>query len=449
MPNRNPNPEPADYGDPFELTIRSEAIREANDCRANSPAAITARIADIDAELDATAAELNGDPAATAEGQATAAKIVLLDARRRGAVEALEEAQASPAAGPVHWSPLHDGESAEQRALNRRASLSNYISASIADRAPKGAEAELSASYQLPETHTPWSALAPRSEPLAADAPTTLPGTGTETREDPYVSRVFAGSVVELLGIDRRMIPFGELSVPVVSSGVNPAILAKGGDKDAEALTVTFAKLEPHRLGANFLWRIEDAMRSPNLEDALRVDLSQAIAEATSARVLNGDGTAPDISGLFHLLADPGTAAANVLDFPLTVALASGAVDGKHAQNIAQVAVLVGTKTYEKAASVFQANGTASGADYLAEMSMGIRASSLITAPASNVQQGIAYRAGVMGGNAVLGVWEGLQFIRDPYSKASSGELRLTANFLFDFALTRADAYKQIDAKLA
>ena len=54
-----------------------------------------------------------------------------------------------------------------------------------------------------------------------------------------------------------------------------------------------------------------------------------------------------------------------------------------------------------------------------------------------------------MGGNAVLGVWEGLQFIRDPYSKASSGELRLTANFLFDFALTRADAYKQIDAKLA
>ena len=47
-------------------------------------------------------------------------------------------------------------------------------------------------------------------------------------------------------------------------------------------------------------------------------------------------------------------------------------------------------------------------------------------------------------GSAVAAVYDAGQLIRDPYSDADSGEVRLTLNYLWDFQIPRSANFKRI-----
>ena len=349
-----------------------------------------------------------------------------------------------------------DAEEAEIRALVERAELRRYIGAAIQGRSVDGAESELSAARDLPDGSVPWEAIAPRStdrgaarvEERAGDAATVLPATGPPVMEKDYVGRVFAGGTSSYLGVRIDTVESGEASYFTLGSpSAIPATVAAGAVKDAEAAALTGIVCEPHRLTAAYTMRVEDLARSLRLEDALRMDLSGALTEALDKAVLNGDGA---VDGLFDTIADPAAALATVAVMGDFVAASAGGVDGRYARNLLAVRTLVGPLAYGLAASKFTSTGDTTGADYLIRRSGGFQTSALIPAVASGLEQAILSRVGTPG-NALVAIWQGLSFsvIRDEFTRASTGEVRLQAIALYDFKVLRAAGFKRIQFRVS
>ena len=351
------------------------------------------------------------------------------------------------------------GETGARDRLADKAELRAYVVAAMNQAELPAREAELSSAFGLSGARSvPWAVIAPKREPRwyrslpdkegRADASTSLGAIGPEVIEDKYLARVFAGSIIDYLAIRTIPISFGERSIPVLTAGVSPEVKAKAAAKDAEPGTVSFAVLSPKRASAAYVFSLEDLARSPELESALRMDLAAALTETISNQVLNGDGTAPNVDGLLSKLTDPAAPGA-VVTYDTALAVAAGGVEGKHARNLREVRTLLGTASYSKMASTIHAGNGYAATDYLDGLSGGVMATALMPAAASNVQQGILALTAV-GGNGALGIWNGVQLtIRDEYSKANTGEIRLTANALIDFEVTRAAGFKQVAFQLA
>lgn len=362
---------------------------------------------------------------------------------------------------------VEDGEPAEIRALVRRAELRGYMTAAAAGRdvAPASAEAELRAAIfgdtarEFAGVAVPWAALAPERQAEArADAATSLPGnitTSVSLMQRSYIPRVFAGGVTDFLGVSMDSVGAGEVSHLVLSAGVSPEQKAEGAGKDAEAATIAATVLEPTRLTAGYLFRVEDMARSRGLEPALRADLAAAMRSRMDYYVLRGDGDAPEPSGFLDdtsgSLAAPTDTQAALPTFAETVGFAADAIDGLYAPMMSDVHTLMGPSAYAVAAKTFTPNGDISAATYLSRQAGGLRSTAHMPAPADvsgkDYEQAVIARRGV-GRNAVAAVWEGLELIRDPYSGAAKGQVALRAIALWDFAILRAAAFKRIRVRV-
>ena len=124
-------------------------------------------------------------------------------------------------------------------------------------------------------------------------------------------------------------------------------------------------------------------------------------------------------------------------------------VDGNLAAMVGDVRLLVGAQTYRHASSVYRGAATdESAGEAVARMSGGLRVSAHMAAPDADVQEGIAARAW-MATHSVAPIWEGVTLIPDEITKASSGEIVLTAVMLYGFALLRQDGFNRRSFKLA
>lgn len=305
----------------------------------------------------------------------------------------------------------------------------------------------------------PWSALAGRAErprdmaPAGtvegrADVASSLPATGVQVGERDFVGRVFAGGAAAFLGVRFDTVPVGEASYFVLTAGATPESKAAGAVKDAEAATMTGVVMEPHRLSAAYTLRIEDIARSMRYEPGLRRDLMQAASEKMDNIVLNGEADGPD--GLHDVIDDPAAAGAAVPTRAKAVKLATEGVDGLYARNLREVRTLLGDESYRVIASLFTDQAETSAADYLLTNSGGLAASALMPDAKNNVQQGVIARVGVMG-NAVAAVWDmaAMTIVRDEYTRANRGEVRLQLNMLWDFRVLRSDGFKRINVRIA
>ena len=76
--------------------------------------------------------------------------------------------------------------------------------------------------------------------------------------------------------------------------------------------------------------------------------------------------------------------------------------------------------------------------------------SNRLAAPAGDIQQAVAMRTQSPDRTAIVPIWNGVEAIRDEKSDARKGEIIVTLFALVGgVVLTRADAYKQVDFKLA
>ena len=182
--------------------------------------------------------------------------------------------------------------------------------------------------------------------------------------------------------------------------------------------------------------------------------------------MINGDGSAPNLAGMFQRLTDPTTAPTAVADFDTFVGAFAGGIDGLWASTVQDVAVVCGVETYRLSAQTFRDIATAdlgdmAFSDYAMAKYGGWWTNTRMPDPATfmtvdNVQQAILYRKGrsMMGGSmgmrtAVCPHW-GEVSIDDVYSGSAQAERYFTMHVLLgDVILVQPDAYAQVSFQVA
>lgn len=262
----------------------------------------------------------------------------------------------------------------------------------------------------------------------------------TATR--PIFDRLFPASVAARLGVNSISIPQGSVEYPVTTQGASAAwATSEGGNVgSAVAFQTTEATLSPdHTLGTQMrISRKAAKQGGPGLETAIRRDMAAAIGAALDLAILTGDGEDGVPEGLLEEATGTGTWAAtwatvraevvafmeaNAISDPQSVRMAItpamwAALDGAYVLEGDPQAGLAGPAMTE-----------------WQRLTGGVGAPALATQLPANTAL-LAVTAGGLS-PAYLGIWGGLDVIRDPYSDAHSGGLRLTGLLTVDLVVPR------------
>ena len=326
--------------------------------------------------------------------------------------------------------------------------LRNYIAAAVEGRQVSGAEKELLEERNLigVDGIIPWEAIAPRETEQRADAETSVAAAALGSTQMNILPRIFNRTGASHLGVMMPMVSRGDAVYSVLTGGDAGAIKAQGVEHDAVAAVFTGQTIKPTRLTARYVIAVEDMARFNSLEDTLRADLRSALGVQLDNQIINGSGTAPNLKGLVKSLGTVKKADAEA-DYAGYKAVVSGGVDGKYAGMMSDVRVLIGQQTFNHAISKENAASGETGYEVMQRFTNnGVLVSAQLPAKDGDKNQRILRTT--MGSDAIAPIWEGVQLIRDPYSKAQAGEVSLTAIMLAGFSLLRTDAFGSLKLQI-
>ena len=234
---------------------------------------------------------------------------------------------------------------------------------------------------------------------------------------------VFANSIAPRLGIEMPRVMSGTYASATIATSADAAALAKGGAADATAATFTVTAVMPKRISARLSLQIEDiaAVGQANFESILRENLALVLSDELDDQAINGNGAAPNLTGIFERLSAPTAPGAAVATFDDFVGRFADGIDGLWASTMQEVAIVCGPDTYKLGARTFRDRvidtasrggvslGDTSFADYAMAKFGGFWTNKRMPATASNIQAGILYRkgrnmAGGAGGDAHRGL---------------------------------------------
>ena len=264
-----------------------------------------------------------------------------------------------------------DTEQRERVELRSKAMLTNYLMNAARGRLAEGAESELQAAAGVTGHGIPlelWDVAQPERRSAEGEretrAITPSPGT-VGVNLDPIRPAVFANSIAPRLGVEMPRVMSGTYASAAITTSQSATALDKSAAAvgTAGALTVTTAT--PKRVSARLELTLEDiaAVGQSNFESILRENLALALSDQLDNQIINGDGAAPNLSGIFQVFADPAAAPTATADFDAFVAAFAGGVDGLWSNTVKKVAIVAGVATYRLSASTFRdpTSGTAGG----------------------------------------------------------------------------------------
>ena len=339
----------------------------------------------------------------------------------------------------------------ERIELRGRASLTGYLLAAARGRLVSGAEAELQAAAGV--EGIPLELWDIPEQRAVADAPGTV-----GVNLDPIRPAVFANSIAPRLGIEMPRVASGTYASATISTSQSAAALAKSAAAAGVAGAFTVTTATPKRVSARVELTLEDiaAVGQDNYESILRENLALVLSDALDTQVINGDGNAPNLAGIFSRLTNPSAPAAGVATFDTFVSQFAGGIDGLWSSTIKEVAIVAGVETFQLSARTFRDIaaadlGSMSLADYAMSHYGGWWTNKRMPAKAAHIQQAILYRMGrsMMGGagamrTAVCPHW-GEVGIDDIYSGSAKGERYFTLHVLLgDVIVVQPDAYGQV-----
>ena len=324
-----------------------------------------------------------------------------------------------------------DAEAREFDKLLRGASIMPFLNEALEGKETAGKEHEIRAKLLGDEARAgvvPFEMLLPPEDTeQRADAATTVAAAvKTQGTQAPVLERVFSRSIAARLLVSMPSVPVGSANYPVMSSGTTAEMKNPGVAQDAAAATFTGFTLDPVRLTARYVFRIEDQYKLRGYESVLRRDLSAVMSDAMDAQIVNGDGTSPDVSGFLKELTAPGVDNA-VTSWGGYFGKFSSLVDGLNAYGLSDVRVIEGKDTFGYVETLFRMyrandNGPrASAREYVGSRIGGMSVSSRIPATATSGtlnkhQVNIAALTSYPGRNAVAPIWRAFSVIRDPYT---------------------------------
>ena len=332
-----------------------------------------------------------------------------------------------------------DAEALELRQLTERASVGDIYAAVIEKRTPDGATAELQRHFDLSSNKIPLSLLR-IDRGVEERAAAVVPGSIGDASQGEVITPVFASGAGAFLGLERPVVPVGDVAYPVLSTA--PSIKGPFSDSsDAAQTDATFVanSLPPERLQASYSYRRSDAARFAGLDSSLRLALNSGLQEALDAQAIAGtDGLLNGTN-----LANNNVAAQSTFAGYLSRLLFSR-VDGRYAPTPADVRIVVGSGTFAHASAQYRATDTeTTAAEKLLASSGGLRVSAHVPAVASNKQNALV-RLGMERGAAVQPMWDGVAIVVDEFTRTLQGEIVITAILMANFKITRtAQWFKQ------
>ena len=234
-----------------------------------------------------------------------------------------------------------DGEGRELRSVIDRANVGNIFEAALEHRATDGVEAELQTHYRLPANAIPLALLETR-------AVTPAPGQVAQN-QSAIIPGVFPMSCAAFLSIDMPTVPVGDAVYPVLTTNADAGTPAEHAAQAETTGSFSANVLTPSRIQASFFYSREDQARFSGMGEALRSNLSEALADKLDQQILAGG------SGLLH-----GTILANHNASAVTTyasyrsELAYGRVDGTFAGSVGDLRIVLGSASYGHAAAAFR-----------------------------------------------------------------------------------------------
>ena len=228
--------------------------------------------------------------------------------------------------------------------------------------------------------------------------------------------------------------PCSRLALQRTDAGNENAAINPTDDTGAFSADV----LSPARLQASFLYSREDRARFAGMDSALRENLSMALADGLDKEILAGT------NGLLTgtNLANHNAAAITTYDNYVSQ-FGYDRVDGKYASTVGELRAVVGAGTYAHMGKVYRNNTVDTPVlDRLMGITGGVRVSDHVPAVAASKQNAVI-RLGLRR-DMVSPIWDGVSLIPDEITKASEGQIRLTAVMLHAVKILRTDGfYKQ------
>ncbi|SIT81884.1 phage major capsid protein [Pontibaca methylaminivorans] len=254
----------------------------------------------------------------------------------------------------------------------------------------------------------------------------------------PVIDRIFPGSVAERLGVQRINITQGEVAFPVATDGAvfGWATSELGNVGAASEYKTSERSLNPDHTGGAQMTISRKALKQAGdgLEAAIRRDLSAVIATELDRVVINGSGTSGEPLGIIpgagtYGIASTAASGADWAAFRAEIVsfMEANAITSPGGVNLAL------TPAIWAALDDALIDGTAVSEWDRLTGHIGQPATSTVIPDetailAANVQ-------GVPPG--VLGLYGGVDLIRDVYTKAASGQLVLTGLVTADFTVPR------------
>ena len=328
-----------------------------------------------------------------------------------------------------------------------RVELRSYFDSYISEKPLDGPQRELNAELKAADNVIPWAAFAPTdSTEERADATTDISGSVRRTSASP-LERIMATAASTYAGIQTVTVPAGERQFVAMSGGASGGTFARNAAVDGVEATFETVETKPVRGSIRYKWNLESQAVMPTLESALRRDAAEALRLHLDAQALNGNGTAPNPTGLISKL----TASTNPTDVIKASDLFTDAVtlvDGLIATSASSVRMLIGPKAYQKVAAEQLTNK-----DFVlpkVESRLGgIRVSAQIPAPASTIEGGLAFATGNPA-SVFLPVWgPGPVAILDRYTESAKAITALTLHYLYNVVELRTSQYKRLAYKIS
>ncbi|WP_022695865.1 phage major capsid protein [Ponticaulis koreensis] len=288
----------------------------------------------------------------------------------------------------------------------------------------------------------PWEALELRAGETVAS------GTPDPIRTVPIIDRLFASSVAAQMGASMINIDSGEVEYPVTSSSV-AAGWANGETANVagpSAYATVDRPLAPdNTLGIQMrLTRKSLKQSGAGLEQAVRRDMNGAISEALDAAVFQGSGSAGEPTGIlagasgWSITETDVSAAA---DYSVFRAAAVRFMTANAASGTQNVNLLLRPEIFDSMDADLISGTAVSQWDRLtAKIGKVILSSNALAAPTGDPAESSAILTTSVGGvpPIYVGTWGAIDLIRDPFSDAQSGGLRLTALTTMDVTISRA-----------
>ena len=332
---------------------------------------------------------------------------------------------------PVETRHADGGEGKEMRALIGKCNVGNIFDCAVEKRSlGDGPERELQQHHGLGENQIPLALLETRAVSPA-------PGQVSQNQSE-IIPYVFPQSCAAFLAVDMPSVATGDSVYPVLTSELDVHTPAENATAAETTGAFSAQVLSPARIQASFFYSREDRARFSGMDAALRMNLSDGLSDGLDKQIIagtNGLLTGTNLSN--HNVSAATTFANYISEFGY------GRVDGRYASMASEVRSVVGAATYGHMGGVYRNTSVDRNViDRLEEISGGLKVSAHVPAAASNKQNCIIRRGSRR--DMVAPVWEGVTIIPDEVTKASAGQIVVTAIMLHAVKILRADGfYKQ------